>query len=184
MLETLKQWDRELFIYLNNLGIENFDSFWLFVTQIESWIPLFLFFIALIFYFYGTKKGLLVFFLTLLCFTITITLTNFTKDYVARIRPNNVKALAEFIRTLQAPNNFSFFSGHASSSFAITTFVVLSLRQFNKWIVLAYLWPILFVLSRIFVGVHYPSDLFVGALVGTSIALGMHWVSKKALKRI
>ena len=57
MLQTLKEWDRELFIWLNSLGIERFDSFWIFVTQIESWIPLFIFFFTIIFMKYGFKKG-------------------------------------------------------------------------------------------------------------------------------
>lgn len=184
MLQTLKEWDRELFIWLNSLGIERFDSFWIFVTQIESWFPLFIFFFAIIFIKYGFKKGLVVIFFTILTFGVTITFTNLVKDYIARLRPNNVEALADVIRILQKPTNFSFFSGHASSSFAVTTFVVLAIRQHTKWIYLAFLWPFIFVLSRIYVGVHYPSDLFVGALVGTVIAFFFYWICRKALRKV
>ncbi len=181
MLQTLKEWDRELFIWLNSLGIEHFDGFWIFATQIESWLPLFIFFFAIIFVKYGFKNGLVVSSFTILTFIVTITFTNFVKDYVARLRPNNVEALSEVIRILQKPTNFSFFSGHASSSFAVTTFVVLAIRKFTKWIYLAFLWPLIFILSRIYVGVHYPSDLFVGALVGTAIAIFFYWICKKIL---
>lgn len=184
MLQTLKEWDRELFIWLNGLGIERFDGFWVFVTQIESWIPLFLFFFGIIFYKYGLKKGLVVIFFTVLAFAITIAFTNFVKEYVARLRPNNVTALADVIRILQKPTNFSFFSGHASSSFAVTTFVVMAIRSFSKWIYLAYIWPLIFVLSRIYVGVHYPSDLFVGALVGTFIAVVVFKICVLVLKKL
>ncbi len=174
MWETLKDWDRELFVFLNGLGIERFDKFWLFVTQIESWIPLFLLFAVLIFYYYRGRKGGTVVFFLLLTFGITIVLTGAVKEYVARLRPNNVEALGELIRVLQKPTNYSFFSGHASSSFSITTFVVLSLRKFTHWIYICYLWPLLFVSSRIFIGVHYPSDIFVGALVGVGMAYVCH----------
>ncbi len=184
MLQTLKEWDRELFIWLNSLGVERFDGFWIFVTQIESWIPLFLFFFAIIFVKYGFKKGLVVILFTIITFAVTITFTNLVKDYIARLRPNNVSTLAEVIRILQKPTNFSFFSGHASSSFAVTTFVVLATRNYTKWIYLAFIWPFIFVLSRIYVGVHYPSDLFVGALVGTLIAFFIYWICKKVLEKI
>ena len=127
------------------------------------------------------EKGATVSFFLLLTFGITIFFTGFVKDYVARLRPNNVEALGELIRILQKPTNYSFFSGHASSSFAITTFMVLVLRKFTNWIYLAYIWPLIFVMSRIYVGVHYPSDIFVGALVGTLFAFFFYFLCKKAL---
>ena len=86
------------------------------------------------------------------------------------------------IRILQKPNNYSFFSGHASSSFAITTFVALVLKEKTRWIFAAYLWPLIFVMSRIYVGVHYPSDIFIGALVGTVFAFIFYKLCKKALQ--
>ena len=181
MFETLKEWDRELFVFLNNLGIERFDGFWIFVTQIESWFPLFLFFFFLLFYFYRLKKGLIVLAFLLACFATTLFVTDLTKEFIARLRPNNVEGLGELIRILQKPTTYSFFSGHASTSFAVTTFMVLVIRKFNKWIYLAYLWPFIFVLSRIYVGVHYPSDLFVGALVGTLFAFIFYFLCRKML---
>lgn len=184
MFQTLKEWDRELFVWLNNLGIEHFDGFWMLVTQIETWIPLFIFFFAIIFVKYGFKMGLVVIIFTILTFIVTISFTNLVKDYVARLRPNNVEALANVIRILQKPTNFSFFSGHASSSFAVTTFVVLAIRTYTKWIYLAFIWPVIFVVSRIYVGVHYPSDLFIGALVGTLLAVFFYGVCKKLLLKI
>jgi undecaprenyl-diphosphatase len=184
MLQTLKEWDRELFVYLNSLGIERFDRFWIFVTQIESWIPLFVTFFFLIFYFYKFKKGLLALGFLLACFATTLLATDLTKEFVARLRPNNVEILGELIRILQKPTNYSFFSGHAATSFAITTFMVLAIKKFNKWILLAFVWPLIFVLSRIYVGVHYPSDLFIGALVGTSFAFLFWFICRKLLAKV
>ena len=94
------------------------------------------------------------------------TLTDLTKNVVARLRPNNDEEINTLIRILRSPSGFSFFSGHASSSFSVITFVVLFLRRHFKWIYLFYIWPILFAMSRIYVGVHFPIDLMVGASVG------------------
>lgn len=52
MFETLKEWDRSLFVYLNNSGLESWDGFWLLVTNTLFWIPLFVLIIYLIFKFY------------------------------------------------------------------------------------------------------------------------------------
>ena len=184
MIETLKQWDRDLFIYLNSLGIEKFDGFWIFITQIESWIPLFILFFLLIFYYYGFKKGFIVTFFLIVTLFITLAFTDFVKEYIQRLRPNNVEAFSKLIRVLQKPINYSFFSGHASTSFAVSTFVTLSLRRFTHYIYFVFIWPVLFVLSRIFVGVHYPSDLFVGALVGTLIAFIMYFFFEKVIAKM
>ena len=179
MLETLNRWDRELFIYLNCLGSDNFDPFWIFVTQIESWTFLFVFFILIIFKFYKKKEALWVAAFTILTFLVSFGLKYITKTSVQRLRPNNVPELSETIRVLQFPIDFSFFSGHASVSFAVTTFVVFSLRKFTRWVYLFYLWPVLFSFSRIYVGVHFPSDILVGAFLGYGIGMGIYYVLKK-----
>ncbi|NNK73259.1 MAG: phosphatase PAP2 family protein [Flavobacteriaceae bacterium] len=184
MLEQLKVWDRELFIWLNGFGIESYDAFWIFITKIESWIPLFVLFFVTIIYYYRWRRGLIVIGFVLLTFSLTFFLTEYTKDIVGRLRPNNTKQLAGLIRILQEPDGFSFFSGHASSSFAVTTYIFLSIRKFNKWIILAFLWPLLFILSRIYVGVHYPSDLVTGAIVGILMAVLFYRVSKFILNKI
>ena len=182
MLETLQRWDRELLVFLNNLGIETFDGFWIFVTKIESWTALFIFFAFLIFHFYKGKQAVTVFVFALLSFGLTLFLTELTKDLVARIRPNNAAEMGELIRVLQHPDSHSFFSGHASTSFAITTFLALTVRKYNRWIYLAYAWPLLFVTSRIYVGVHYPSDILVGAIVGIFMALLCYWSCFRMIK--
>jgi undecaprenyl-diphosphatase len=170
MWNELLQWDRETFIYLNSLGIESYDGFWSVVTEIHTWIPLFLFFIFLFFWKFSRKEALFSV-LTVILLALFITLiTHWTKVAVGRLRPNNDLEINALIRILKTPTDFSFFSGHASSSFSITVLVFLFLRKKWKWSVLFFIWPILFCLSRIYVGVHYPLDIIVGALVGTGSA--------------
>jgi len=183
MFEQLKEWDRELFIYLNGLGIERLDSFWIFITQEENWIPLYLIFIILIFLAYKKKQAFIVLIGFLCSFLVTFGITRFIKASVARVRPNNVESLQEVIRILQEPTYYSFVSGHTSTSIAITTFMVLILRHRYKWVYLFYLWPILFATSRVYVGVHYPSDLAAGAFVGVIIAIIIYKICKKMLAR-
>ena len=171
MWEQIQDWDRELFVFLNNLGIERFDAFWIFVTNPRHWIPVYILFFVFFFMAWHWRRAVFTS-ISLLCTVLSTWLfTNLVKGYFVRLRPNNNPDLADLIRILQEPTNYSFFSGHAATSFAATTFIVLVLRHQNRWIYLAYIWPILFVMSRIYVGVHYPGDILVGALVGVTMAL-------------
>ena len=174
MFEKLLQLDRATFIYLNNFGLEDFDLFWTTITSFLTWIPLFLLFIALIFLKYPKREAFFVLLtITLLIVFISVA-TDLTKYYFERLRPNNVPELEGLIRVLKNPTTFSFFSGHAASSFSITTIVVLFLKRRVKWSWLFYSWPILFSVSRIFVGVHYPIDILVGCLVGILVAIAFY----------
>ncbi|MDR6301249.1 phosphatase PAP2 family protein [Mesonia maritima] len=176
MFEQLKEWDRELFIYLNGLGLERFDAFWIQITQEETWIPLYILIVFLIVKAYSKKSALIVLGGYLLSFLMTFGLTRLIKASVARVRPNNVVELQDIIRILQEPTYYSFVSGHTSTSTAITTFIVLVLRHRFKWIYVLYLWPLLFASSRIYVGVHYPSDLFAGAIIGVICAVICYYI--------
>ncbi|MFV8224850.1 phosphatase PAP2 family protein [Christiangramia aquimixticola] len=170
MEEKLAQWDRELFVFLNNLGIEKYDGFWIFVTNPAHWIPLHILFFVLFFVAFPWKKAIYTGVMLLVTVLATYLFTNLVKGFAVRLRPNNTPELEELIRILQEPTNYSFFSGHASTSFAATTFIVLVLSKTSKWIYLAFIWPVIFVMSRIYVGVHYPGDIIVGAMVGIIFA--------------
>lgn len=179
MFKILRQWDRELFVRLNSLGNEKYDLLWVTATQTETWIPLYLFFVFLIFYQFNRLIGIKIVTYVIVGLGITLALTNIVKYFVARIRPSRIESWQEFIRILQTPSNYSFFSGHASSSFMIVTFLVLVFRRDIKWIYLCYIWPILFSFSRIYVGVHYPLDIIVGATVGIFIAISSYFYYKR-----
>ncbi|MCB0457475.1 MAG: phosphatase PAP2 family protein [Flavobacteriaceae bacterium] len=182
MVEALEKWDRELFIYLNNLGSDVFDAFWLFVTKIESWTFLYVIFLILIWKFYKKREAFWVTFFTIFTFLISFGVKYITKTSVQRLRPNNVPELSETIRVLQFPVDFSFFSGHAAVSFAVSSFLIFSLKKFTKWVYLFYLWPILFSFSRIYVGVHFPSDILAGTFIGFFIGYGMYVLQRRIIK--
>ncbi len=183
MWEQLAKWDSDAFIFLNNLGVEDYDAFWIYITIPKHWIPLYVIILLLFFIAFNWRKALIGVLFLLVDVLTTVGITNLVKVNVERLRPSNQPLLEDLIRVIQEPHNFSFFSGHAASSFTVATFVVLILRHRFQWIYALYIWPILFALSRIFVGVHYPSDILVGTGFGVLMALLFYWLFKQILGR-
>ena len=100
---------------------------------------------------------------------VNLLLTLVIKKIVKRPRPflGQVK-----INAVYHPGQTSFPSGHTSSAFTTATALT---QVYHKWYVIApaYLWASSVGYSRMYLGVHYPSDVATGALVGTGTALSM-----------
>ncbi|WP_415061002.1 phosphatase PAP2 family protein [Flavobacterium sp.] len=165
-MEELIQIDKNVFLFLNNLGSERWDGFWLIITKQLHWSPIFLFIFYFIIKKIGWKQfGYVVLFLAVLIL-VTDQLTNFFKYSFERLRPCNDPSLEGQMREVLTRKSFSFFSGHASNSMATTTFIFLLFRKHFKYAFLLFLFPLIFAYSRIYLGLHFPGDILTGYLFG------------------
>ncbi len=172
MLESILNLDREVFIFLNNLGSEAWDPIWLLITKQINWIPIFLIFFYLIFKHYGWRHSLLIILMISLLILITDQTTNHLFKYrFIRLRPSSDPSLEGLIRAVKTSHTFSFISGHASNSMASCFFLFTVLKTRVKYIGFMFLWPLIFAYSRIYLGLHYPTDILVGYLWGILMAL-------------
>jgi len=102
------------------------------------------------------------------------------KNLVMRVRPYEV--IEGLTVLIAAESTWSFPSGHTCSSFATATALFLTFRgKGGGW---AYVLAALISLSRLYVGVHYPTDVIVGATVGTVVAAICYKLYERILSRI
>ncbi|NER10766.1 undecaprenyl-diphosphatase [Muriicola jejuensis] len=170
MLEELLHIDREAFLFLNNLGSQAWDGFWLFTTGKWSSLPLYLLLLILSARLLGWKRTLLLLATVALLIAVCDQLSNFFKVGVGRLRPCYDPDLDGLFRLVKAScgGKYGYFSAHAANTFAVAVFFSHLLRTGFRWMPwLLVFWAGLVSYSRIYIGVHFPLDVVSGALVGT-----------------
>ncbi len=184
-MDTIIKYDEELFLFLNGLGTENWDGFWLIVTDKLSSIPLYVLLLFLIFKKFGLKGTLI----TILCAAVMITcvdqLANLFKYGIMRPRPCKVEAFQDTMRFIAVRcGRYGYFSAHAANSMATAVFVGLLLRSNYQYVLFILLfWAALVGYSRIYLGVHYPGDVLTGWSVGALIGFGFYRLQGYLVKR-
>jgi undecaprenyl-diphosphatase len=112
-------------------------------------------------------------------FLSTVALTDMTGNYVfkhgfERLRPCNDPDFFEQVRLLAryCGVGYSFISNHAANHFGMAAFFFVTFRHLLKnWVWVCLLWAALIGYAQVYVGVHYPADVFTGALLGLAFGI-------------
>lgn len=98
---------------------------------------------------------------------------------IRRQRPFEVLADTKIISFygLASASGYSFPSGHATRIFAVVTMFCLG-RRLRFWMIGLSL-AVLVGLSRIYLGLHWPSDILAGAVLGIVVTLALHWIARR-----
>ena len=171
-MEQILDGDRAFFLWLNNLGSPNYDWFWMMMTHRASNIVVYFILLIFIGYKNSWKMAGYLLLITGLLILCTDQLTNLFKVQVGRLRPCYDPEIQSLVRLVKPTcgGKFSFFSGHASNSFALAIFFGNFTKSLSKSLPFVLLFiATLIAYSRIYIGVHFPLDIFCGAFVGSTI---------------
>lgn len=188
MIDQILQYDTDLFFYLNSLGSETWDPFWMAYTTKITWFPFYALLLYLIFRHIGKKPMLVTALVVTLMILFTDQVTNLFKSGLHRLRPCHVAELIDRgMRVVRdgCGGQYGFFSGHASNSMAVAVFVGLMLKKRFKYIQsILFVWSLLMAYSRVYVGVHYPLDILCGMIFGALSGYTFYKLNKYMMRTL
>lgn len=162
MSEFLYSTDLVVFYFFNHsLSFPILDKFFSIITSVNNWFITYVILLGLTWK-YGGKRGKIAVIVTLVMIAITDqTGYRLLKEFFARPRPCDV--LKDVITPLGCTGTYSFPSNHALNNFAAATYFSFLFPQFR---VILFIAATLIAISRVYLGLHYPSDIIGGAIIG------------------
>lgn len=183
MIDSLKTLDEQFVLALNGLSspMLNFVMWQL----SKSWHTVI--FVLIASYFFYKKQNLRTAAFFLLSIILLVSISDFTSNRVKktfkRYRPTHNIILKDKIKLVNDERGgiYGFYSAHASNAFSITAFLFLCFYKLtrNKKLLFIFIYPFLISLSRVYLGLHYLSDVMFGALVGFVFAYAVFHLFNK-----
>jgi undecaprenyl-diphosphatase len=177
MIDRLIQYDKELLRFLNGFHSPVLDTVMITMTETIAWLPLYIFMAYIVIKDFKTESWIV-----FLGVAITLVLadqitSSIMKPFFERLRPSREPSLEGLIHFVDGyrGGQFGFASSHAANTFGAATFYFLIFRNIRSWIGWLFLWASFVSYTRIYLGVHYPGDIIVGALVGAACGWAGYW---------
>ncbi len=176
-IDTLKNIDNAILLWINSRHSDTLDTLMWNASGRYTWIPLYLVLAYFIIQKYGKRSWL-----PIVCTIIAVVLADqasnhLFKNIIMRYRPSHNLTLQGQLHYVNGyiGGLYGFASSHASNTTAFAVFIIL---LFRKWLVTISLicWVLLVCYSRMYLGVHYPSDILGGMLIGIITGGGMFWI--------
>lgn len=170
MNTLITNWDLQILYKLHTFSSQELDVFFKNITHTADFKFMSVLLILLLVFQHTRKTGKQILVAELLQLAVGGYLL---KHLIARARPFIVDPTIELI--IKAPHSYSCPSGHSSTAFALAFVLVFSDCPIY-WKLLAFIWAVIICLSRLYLQVHFPTDVILGALLGFCCAYVSHYL--------
>jgi len=180
LIEIIKDLDTSLFLAINGLHTSFYDGFMYAVSEKLTWIPLYLSVLFVVVK-QWKKEAVWVVLALILCIVISDQVSSgILKNLVQRLRPSHAENLKGLVHLVNGyvGGKYGFASSHAANSFGFALLSSLLFRN-KSYSYAIFTWALITVYSRIYLGVHYPLDVFGGICIGSAAALICYWLLRK-----
>lgn len=178
LVEKILPYERDFFLWLNDHHTPFWDTFMWIYSGKAVWIPLIVVSLVIFVYKIKWREALLL----ILCSVLLGLLSDFVsaeliKPYFERLRPTHhpdFKYYVEIVENYRG-GRYGFISNHAANGFAVVTFTSFLFRY--RYLTLTMLlWATVTAYSRIYLGVHFVSDIVGGAIWGVFIGFFVYYI--------
>ncbi len=182
MVEKILVYERDLFFMLNGSDSPFLDRFmWLYSGK-AVWLPLAFFILVVLLYKKKWRESILI----LLAIVLVITLcdqfsSHLCNQLFTRFRPTHHPDFVDQVQTVfgYRGGKYGFISSHAANAFGFATYMSLLFRyRLFTWTI--FIWAVLTAYSRVYLGVHFISDIVPGAISGVFFGWLVYWLYVKA----
>jgi undecaprenyl-diphosphatase len=172
MIDHLIELDKQLFLFFNGMHAAWLDPVMEVFSEKEASVPLYAFLLYHIYRSYKQKTWSILLAIGLLILMTDQFTSGLMKPFFERPRPSHEPTLEGMVHMVNgySGGKYGFASSHSANTFGIAMFLSCLLKVEKPWINWLFLWAALVSYTRIYLGVHYPGDIIVGALIG--IAFG------------
>lgn len=170
MIQLLSSVDDQVLLFFNGNHTEFLDGFMSLITGKWIWIPLYIALIDMMFKRLGPKNAAIVLVAVILAIVMSDQIcASLIRPYIGRLRPCNPEnPIYQYITIVNgiSPGGYSWPSCHAANTFALATLLSIVFRM-RVFTILIFSWAIIVSISRLYLGVHYPTDILCGAAFGS-----------------
>ncbi|MBA3649779.1 MAG: phosphatase PAP2 family protein [Chitinophagales bacterium] len=185
-MTPLTQIDRDIFFFINqDIHTSFLDTILVPLRNQNFWIPVYVL-LAAYFVWRFKKNCWIIFAFAGLTFLMTDQISSdFIKPWVHRVRPCHDPVMEAKVRTLVGcGSGFSFPSSHATNHFGLSLFLIMVLRKRIRWTTpVLIFWAAIISFAQVYVGLHYPSDVFGGMLIGGLIGFTTGKICERLLEK-
>lgn len=184
-VDSLKSIDTAILLWINGHNSPALDTVMVAASDTFIWIPLYGVLIYLLIKQYGKTSWLPILFVVLTIVISDQLSSHLIKNMFMRYRPSHNLLIQSQLHIVDDYRGgmYGFVSSHAANTVSLTTIIFLLLRkQYVTTIMFFYV--VLVCYSRMYLGVHYPTDIAGGVLIGILsgyIAYGLFTLANKAL---